>query len=91
MTCSKFAVSPVSSTSETDLHDIVEILLKVVFNTTIPPPTLMFTPFGFKPVEDDDYFYIPSCARICLIIWYYLKTALLTLVKPHVIYWNKDL
>ena len=29
--------TPVSSTNKTNLHDVTEILLKVTFNTTIPP------------------------------------------------------
>jgi hypothetical protein len=39
--------TPVSSTNKTDLHDITEILLKVVLNTMIPIPN---PPGPFKPL-----------------------------------------
>ena len=31
--------TPVSSTNKTERHDITEILLKIAFNTTTPPPS----------------------------------------------------
>ena len=53
------AVSPVCSTSETDLHDTAEILLKMALSIITPLPYnkyITLTPFGFKPVEDEDLF-----------------------------------
>ena len=41
-----FSGTPVSSTNKTDLHDITEILLKVVLNIITPsPPHLQFILF----------------------------------------------
>ena len=37
---SGFLGTPVSSTNKTDLHDITEILLKVMLNTITPNPSL---------------------------------------------------
>ena len=45
--------TPVSSTNETDRHDITEILLKVALNT------ITLTP---HPVE------VPMCTMLCLIL-----------------------